>query len=181
MPIYEFYSPDANRIYTFFARGVAGPDVTPRCPDNPNFRMQKVMSGFAVIGRAREPQEGGPGDPDDPRMEAAMAELEKEMAGMDEDNPDPRRMGHLMRRMAELTGERMPEAMEEMVRRLEAGEDPDALEEEFGDMPELDAFGEEGGAAGSEQEAPDSPRRRLLRRLRGPSRDPELYELRDYL
>lgn len=181
MPIFEYYSPDSNRIYSFFSRGPVSSGKVPCCPDNPNFRMQKVMSGFAVIGRAREPSEEAAADPDDPRMEAAMAELEREMCGMDEDNPDPRQMGRLMRRMAELTGEKLPDSMEEMVRRLEAGEDPESLEEEFGDMAELDGFGEEGGEGAGGPDAGDSTRRRLLRRFRGPSRDPELYELRDYL
>ena len=178
MPIYEYYSPDSNKIYSFFSRGLIGSEVVPRCPDNPEYRMQKQVSGFAVIGRAKEPGGDGPDDLDDPRMEAAMAELEREMAGMDEENPDPRQMGHLMRRMADLTGERMPPVMEEMIGRLEAGEDPDKLEEEYGDLPELDEFG-----AGEEDagEAKESRGKRLLRRLRGPARDPELYELRDYV
>jgi hypothetical protein len=111
-------------------------------------------------------------------MEAAMAEMEREMAGMDEENPDPRQLGHLMRRMSEMTGESLPGPMEEMVRRLESGEDPEKLEEEFGDLDEMDAFGE--GEA-SDGDGLESPVKRLLRRRRNPARDPELYELRDYL
>ncbi|MGC9450854.1 MAG: cytochrome C [Oceanipulchritudo sp.] len=142
--------------------------------------MQKLVSGFAVIGRAKEPSGGEGGDDlDDPRMEAAMAELEREMAGMDEENPDPRQMGHLMRRMSELTGEKMPGVMEEMVQRLEAGEDPDKLEEEYGDMPELEEFGM--GEDSDKDGEGGSVRKSLLRRLRGPVRDPELYEWKDYL
>lgn len=176
MPIYEFYSPEANRIYSFFARSVIGAEVVPRCPDNPEYSMRKAVSAFAVVGRAKEPGEAGEADLDDPRLEAAMAEMEREMAGLDEDNPDPRRMGQLMRRLSELTGEKMPESMQEMVARLEAGEDPDKLEEEYGDLEDLDDFG--GEEAG---EPAVSPLRRLRNRLREPSRDPQLYELKDYL
>ena len=176
MPIYEYFSPETNKIYAFFAHRPADADRVPRCPDGDQYSMRRQLSGFAVIGRAREPLEGGGDDLDDPRMEAAMAELEREMSGMDEENPDPRQMGHLMRRMSELTGERMPEVMEEMVRRLEAGEDPDKLEEEYGDMPELEAFGSDAGDADAGEKT-----RSLLRRMRGPVRDPELYELKDYL
>ena len=76
-----------------------------------------------------------PGDDDmPPGRESLLAEAE----GMDED--DPRAMGRLMRRMAEETGEPMPPEMQEMVRRLEAGEDPEAIEEDMGDV-----FGEDGG------------------------------------
>ena len=179
MPIYEYYSSDTNKIYSFFARGSVDTDTVPRCPDGDKYGMQKIMSGFAVIGRAKETSEDGGDDLDDPRMEAAMAELEREMSGMDEENPDPRQMGHLMRRMSEITGEKMPDVMEEMVGRLEAGEDPEKLEEEFGDMPELEDFGS--GDCDDSDDALSQRKKALLRRMRGPRRDPELYELNDYL
>jgi len=176
MPIYEFYSPETNKVYSFFARSAIGPEVVPKCPDGDAHPMKRLMSGFAVIGRAKENSaHDADADLDDPRMEAAMAEMERELSTMDEENPDPRKMGQLMRRMSELTGEKLPDVMEEMVGRLEAGEDPEKLEEEYGDLPELDDFGE-----GGEAEAGEGSKR-LLRRLRGPVRDPELYELRDYL
>ncbi len=180
MPIYEFYSPETNKVYSFFARSAIGPDVVPKCPDGVSHSMKRIMSGFAVIGRAKE-STGEEGDPDldDPRMEAAMAEMEREMAGMDEENPDPRKMGQLMRRMAELTGEKLPDVMEEMVGRLEAGEDPDKLEEEYGDLPELEDFGS--GDEGEAGQTAAERRKAMLRRLRGPEKDPQLYELRDYL
>ena len=179
MPIYEFFSPEKNKIYSFFSHSVIDPETSPRCPDDPELRLQKMVSGFAVVGRAKEEAGGPEPDLDDPRMEAAMAEMEREMAGMDEENPDPRQMGHLMRRMTELTGEKLPGGMGEMIGRLEAGEDPDKLEEEYVDLPELEDFGSGEGDAEAEGEL--GLPKRLLRRHRGPQRDPELYELRDYI
>ena len=44
----------------------------------------------------------------------------------------PRQMGSLMRKMSELTGESMDEPMEEVVRKLEEGMNPDELEERMG-------------------------------------------------
>ena len=73
-------------------------------------------------------------------MEKAIRYLEKEMAGMDEENPDPRKLGKLMRSMSEITGEPLPEEMKEAVRRLEAGEDPDKIEEDLGDLFEADGY-----------------------------------------
>lgn len=177
MPIYEFYSPDTNKVYSFFSRSLIDHETVPRCPDDPKLPLRRMVSAFSVTGQAREEADEDGADLDDPRMEAAMAEMEREVSSMDEDNPDPRKMGQLMRRMSELTGEKLPEVMEEMVGRLEAGEDPDKLEEEYGDLPDLEDFGAEGA------ESADAGERgkRLLRRLRGPVRDPELYELRDYL
>jgi len=187
MPIYEFYSPDTNKVYSFFARSLSMGQRTPRCPDDPEARMERCVSNFAVTGRAKEESDDPGGDDlDDPRMEAAMAQLEREMSGIDEDNPDPRQLGHLMRRMSELTGEKLPEEMNEMVRRLELGEDPDKLEEEYGD-----AFGDDdemgmgdgmgmGGDGGGDEKA-EGRVRRWWRRQRARQRDPQLYEMSEYV
>jgi hypothetical protein len=89
---------------------------------------------------------GGEGEGvNDPKMMAAMAQMEKAMSGMDEDNPDPRQMGQLMRKMAEMTGESLTGEMEEMVRKLEGGADPEGFEEAFGDFIGDEDAGESGG------------------------------------
>jgi len=172
MPIYEFYCPDNNRIYQFYAKTLAQGSAVPTCPDNPGFRMRKIISPFAVVGRAGKAQggaEGPPGAqaPGDARMEAAMGEMEREFSSVDEN--DPRAMGRMMRRMAELTGERIDGEMEEVVRRLEEGADPDSLEEQLGAGPADDegpppAPGEAGGS------------RRPRARRAAPVRDPKLYD-----
>ena len=69
-------------------------------------------------------------------MEQAMMEMERDFAGMDESNPDPRALARMMRKMSDLTGEKMPGTMEEMIQRMEAGEDPEKLEEEYGEALE---------------------------------------------
>lgn len=168
MPIYEFYSPDTHKIYSFLARSFSQGSSVPRCPDDPKARMERLVSRFAVTGHAKDPA-----DAPDPRMEGLMAEMESEMAGIDENNPDPRQLGRLMRKMTEATGQKVPAGMEHMLRRLESGEDPEALEEEFGDAMDQLGEGEFGGAA-------EALRAAKSRRAR-PTRDPELYEMRDYL
>ena len=95
------------------------------------------------------------------------------MSGFNEDNPDPKQMAHLMHKMSSLTGEKLPGEMEEMVRRLESGEDPEKLEEAFGDT--LDDFGE-----GEEGEANSERIKKLHRRLMGPKKDPKLYDMSEY-
>jgi len=177
MPIYEFYSPDTNRIYSFFARSLAQGRTTPRCPDNPKARMERVISRFAVTGRAKEKSEAPPDlDAQDPRMERVMAEMEREMSSMNDDHPDPRQLGRLMRKMTEATGQKMPEQMEQMIQRLEKGEDPEKLEAEFGDTLENlgGEFAEGAGEAGGKAGALRLPRQQ-------PTRDPRLHEMGDYL
>ncbi len=173
MPIYEFYCKENNTVYSFLAKSLAYRDATPRCPDNPEFALEKRISGFAFIGQARDPaSDDGLGDLDDAKMEGMMAELERDMAGFDEDNPDPKQMAHLMRKMSALTGDKLPEEMEEMASRLEAGEDPEALESEFGDA--LDDVGDEFEPSGKES------LQRLRRKILGPRKDPNLYDMAEY-
>lgn len=171
MPIYEFYSPDTHRIYSFFARSLAQGSQTPRCPDDAQARMERVVSRFAVTGRAKEPVET-PSDPLDPRVEQAMAEMEQEISTMSEDNPNPRQIARLMRTMSKAAGRKLPEPMEHMIQRLEKGEDPERIEDDFGGSM-LDSLEEEFGA--------ENLKAAGLWRPKSPPRDPKLYEMAEYL
>jgi len=172
MPIYEFYSPDTNRIYSFFARSLSQGAKTPRCPDKPGARMERMISKFAVTGRAKESPDPA-ADSSDPRVERMMAEMEREMSGLDESNPDPRALGRMMRKMTEATGQTVPAEMEQMIRRLESGEDPERLEEEFGDAFDAMDFPDEG--------LPEVSGPGVKPRTRRPQRDPQLYEMADFV
>ncbi len=172
MPIYEFYCPQNHRIYQFFAKTLAQGAVIPPCPDNPKFRMEKMVSPFAVVGSGpksggAEDPAAGAGEPADGRIEAAMGAMEREFSHVDEN--DPRAMGRMIRRMADLTGEKIGGEMEEVVRKLEEGADPDSLEDELGTESD-DATGadEAPGAAESKH--------RFRARRGAPVRDPKLYD-----
>jgi len=174
MPIYEFYCPDNHRIYQFYARTLAQGRTVPPCPHNPKFAMKKVISPFAVVGASGErqqgaesAQEGADGYAGDERMEAATGQIERELAGLDEN--DPRAMGRLMRRMSELSGEKMDLGMEEVVRKLEEGADPDSLDEQLG----AGAPGDDGGPPAENSR---EGRHRFRGRRRAPMRDPRLHD-----
>lgn len=186
MPIYEYYCAANNRIYQFYAKTLAQGRTVPKCPDNPRLPLVKVVSGFAVTGRAREPAAAGPGPgggaagdaAGDARMEAAMGEMEKEFAGLDEN--DPRAMGRMMRKMSELTGEKIDGEMEEVVRKLEEGADPESLEDQFGGGegeggPEFPPGGDAGTALPAAAD-PTEKRPRPKVRRGPPVRDPKLYD-----
>lgn len=180
MPIYEYYSADTHKIYSFYVRKMIGAEVVPRCPDGDGKRMERMLSPFAITGRAKEKTEvpGGDGMHDlDPRQEAEMMKLAGEMSGMDEAHPDPRQLGRLMRRMMDITGEKIPEPMLEMLARMEKGEDPEKLEAEYGDVLDDESLGGIGDDnAGAEKGGMGAIRRRLP-----PRRDPQLYEMSEYL
>lgn len=187
MPIYEYYCPDNHTIYQFFAKTLAQGQRIPTCPDNPAFKMQKVVSTFAINSGGKK-SEGDPstsadsassGDPaEDARMEAAMGAMEQEFANVDEN--DPRGMARMMRRMAELTGEKIDGEMEEVVRKLEEGADPDTLEEQLGGGDESggmdDPMGEGLGGPAPTGVEPKEKKHRFKARRTQPRRDPNLYD-----
>ena len=144
MPIYEFLCERCHVVFSFHSFRV-DTETVPSCPRCGGDRMVRVPSRFGIAAGAAATGEGGGGAPDldDPRLEREMMRLATEMEGMDEN--DPRQMGRLVRRMAELTGERVTPAMEEMIRRLEAGEDPEAVEEELSEALEAEMGEAEGG------------------------------------
>ncbi len=191
MPIYEFMSQNTGKIYSFFAHSPSYAEKIPLCPDGKKYKMEKVISGFSITGQKEEVAEipaGGSGnDPNDPfagmdpgQAEKVMKELEGAMGGMDEDNPDPKQMGQLMRKMCEMTGETMDEPMEEVVRKLEEGADPDELEDRMGDFLGDEQPNDTNG--GNEEDSADSVKSRLKKLMKKKIvRDPKLYEFSEYL
>lgn len=156
MPIYEYACPKCRVIFNFLSKRI-NPDRLPVCPKCGNKKMTKQMSRFAMSRGLKEPSkpagaegdEGGPPMPDmdDPRVESAMNELERDMEHMDENNP--KHMAHMMRKMKDLMPPgTMPKELDVAIKRLEAGEDPEKIEEDMGDVLG-DLMGpEEGGPGG---------------------------------
>jgi hypothetical protein len=186
MPIYEYYCEDNHTIYQFYAKTMAQGQTVPKCPDNPAFRLKRILSTFAISsGSAAEAGEPGgsggadtPGNPaEDARLEAAMGAMEQEFSGMDEN--DPRAMARMMRRMAEVAGEKIDGEMEEVVRKLEEGADPDSLEEQLGGGAGEDSDDALGGTGGPAPEAGGVAREsrpRFRAKSGQPRRDPVLHD-----
>jgi putative FmdB family regulatory protein len=155
MPIYEFACADCRRIFSFLSKR-SQQERTPVCPKCGNRKMTKQMSAFAMPRRRAEPgaaPEGGAAEGampefDDPRLARAMSELERDMGSMDENNP--RHMAHLMKKMKEIMpAGSVPKELDAAIKRLEAGEDPEKIEEDMGDLLGDFMGGEEGGGGGA--------------------------------
>lgn len=146
MPVYEFLCRKCNRIYSFHSFRV-NPEKIPSCPKCEADDLERVVSRFGVKATRKTSSDSGGGgaDFDDPRMEREMMKFASELEGMDEN--DPRAMAAAVRKMTEIAGEPVTPAMEEMIRRLEAGEDPEQVEEDLGDALE-EEMGEDGGSGG---------------------------------
>jgi putative FmdB family regulatory protein len=141
MPIYEFACPKCRVIFNFLSKRLKQ-EHPPTCPKCGNKKMEKQMSVFAMPRGAKEPSSGaglsaeGPSgmpDVDDARMERFMSEMESDMAHLDENNP--KHMAHMMRKMKDiLPANSVPKEMDVAIKRLEAGEDPEKIEEDMGDL-----------------------------------------------
>ncbi|MGA9777058.1 MAG: zinc ribbon domain-containing protein [Verrucomicrobiia bacterium] len=152
MPIYEFACPKCRKIYSFLSKRV-NPDRLPVCPKCGNKKMSKQVSRFAMSRKLKEPaaktktDSGEPPRPDldDPRMERAMMELGRDMEHLDENNP--RHMAHMMKKMKDLMPPgSVPKELDVAIKRLEAGEDPEKIEADMGDVLGDFMGGDEGGA-----------------------------------
>ena len=107
MPIYEYACPKCRVIFNFLSKRV-NPDRTPACPKCGNRKMIKQMSRFAMTRGLQEPaakpeaerDEPPMPDFDDPRVERAMMQLERDMEHLDENNP--KHMAHMMRKMKDI-------------------------------------------------------------------------------
>ena len=180
MPIYEFYCPDCNTLFSFYSALVA-PDAKPSCPRCGRTGLGRRPSRFATLRAGlTASDEGGDDSPipglDDARMESAMETLAQEMETMGESaEEDPRQMARFFRRFGEMTGLEMGPRMEDMVRRLEAGDDPESFEDEMGAGGE---DGEEGeGGPGEDFEDFFRLKKKLLAARRKPKVDETLYFL----
>lgn len=151
-------------LFNFLSRKV-NTRKRPACPRCGRSRLERRASTFAVTsGQAETDTTEAPSGIDAARMERAMEGLAREAEGVQED--DPKAMAGLMRRFYEASGAPMGEGMNEALARFEAGEDPETIEADMGDVLEAeDPFGGQG------------PALRRLRRCPRPAVDPELYEL----
>lgn len=140
MPIYEFYCPDCHTVFSFFSAAVdtAASPACPRCARPALGRRPSRFAALSSLGKSDEGDEPSPFDNlDEARLERAMDSLAGEMEGMgDSESEDPRHLARFFRKFGEASGLEPGPRMEEMLRRLERGEDPDALEEEYGGDPE---------------------------------------------
>ncbi|MGV3773793.1 MAG: FmdB family zinc ribbon protein [Verrucomicrobiales bacterium] len=152
MPIYEFACPKCRKIYSFLSKRVQ-PDYLPTCPKCGSKELKKEMSRFGMLKGLSEPAPSTPGDGepqepmpdfDDPKVARVMSEMERDMEHLDENNP--KHMAYMMKKMKDIMPKgAMPKEMDEAIKRLEKGEDPEKIEEDMGDI-----LGPMGGEEGDE-------------------------------
>jgi putative FmdB family regulatory protein len=169
MPLYEFYCEPCHTIYTFRSPRVDTCTV-PACPACGAGLRREVSSFAHIAGGARAPDAAEDGESAG-RMEQVMAEMGERIQALDDEDADPREAVRAMHEMAAAGGLNFNAEVREAMARIEAGEDPEKIDEQFAEVFEADSpFAEpDGEAAGRASD--------VWRRLRGPQRDPTWHDL----
>ncbi len=166
MPVYEFYCPDCHMIFNFLSKRI-NTEKQPDCPRCGREKLERQVSIFAISKNRKEEDDIMP-DIDESKLEQAMMSMASEIENIDEN--DPRQAAGLMKKLMSATGIEPGGAMEEAISRMEAGEDPDKIEEEMGDLLDDDELfqGMMGGGRGLKN---------LRKKYARPLHDDRLYEL----
>ncbi|MBW2449572.1 MAG: zinc ribbon domain-containing protein [Deltaproteobacteria bacterium] len=133
MPIYEFYCDDCNTLFNFLSKTV-NTTKKPKCPKCKTKTLSRQISWVAFTGRAKEDGEMEDLPFNENQMERAMQMLASEADRINED--DPKQAANLMRKLSDMTGIKLGDGMDEALRRMEKGEDPEQVEAELGDILE---------------------------------------------
>jgi putative FmdB family regulatory protein len=137
VPIYEFYCGACHMLFNFFSARI-DTAARPGCPRCGKPELERRPARFATLKRSGGGADEGEGDEDSPfpgldeeKLERAMESMSGDIESLGE-GEDPRQMARFFRRFGEAAGMRLGPKMEDMLRRLERGEDMEALEEEMG-------------------------------------------------
>jgi putative FmdB family regulatory protein len=172
MPLYEFYCGPCHTVFTFRSARVDTATVPP-CPACGK-ALKREVSRFAhiVAGESKEePSDFSEADAHGARLEEAAGRLGRRLEALEDDSADPREAVRVMRELADAGGLRFNAEVREAMARIEAGEDPEEIDERFSEAFDAENPFEEGEASGA------AAGRSWQRRFREPARDPKWYDL----
>ncbi len=169
MPLYEFYCEPCHTIFTFRSQRVDTVSV-PLCPvcGQPLVREISVFA-HSVKGKNRA-ERADDGEALN-RMDQVMAQMGDRMHALEDDTADPREAVKVMRELASAGGMTFSKEVQEAMVRIEAGEDPEKIDEMFKEVFDTENPFED------PDRAPERKTPTWWHRLRGPRRDPNWYDL----
>ena len=150
-------------IFNFFS-GPVDTEKRPDCPKCGKKALKRQVSIFSIPkNRPESKDDAQMPDLDEAKMEQAFNMLAKETENINED--DPKQAANLMRKLTDMTGIDLGDGMKEALSRMEAGEDPEQIEAEMGDI--------------LENEDPFNFKEKLtgIRKNRPPQKDEKMYYL----
>ena len=166
MPIYEFYCDNCHTVFNFFSQRV-NTEARPDCPKCDRSRLERQVSMFSVSRNRSEQDSDSLEGIDEGRLEQAIMSMAGELEGFDQDNPQ--QAAKAMRKVMDQAGIEWGDGVEEVIGRLEAGDDPDQIEASLDNSfdDDVDLFSEKS--------------RRMFGAIRrkylAPKIDPALYDL----
>ncbi len=133
MPFYRYRCRACGRKITqYFATYAAYDEAQPTCTTCGSNDLAAVISRVAFAKS------------EDARMDSLADDMD--MGGLDEN--DPRSLGRWMRKMSGEMGEDLGPEFDEVVGRLESGEDPESIERTMPELAEDSGMGGLGGMGG---------------------------------
>lgn len=169
MPLYEFYCEPCHTIFTFRSPRVDTATV-PACPAC-GARLQREVSAFAHIVRGKSAPDTATDGEAASRMDEVLERMGERVQALDDEDADPREAVKVMKEMAAAGGLAFNNEVQEAMARIEAGEDPERIDEEFKEVFDTEnPFAESDGEAGGRLSE-------LWRRMCGPRRDPKWYDM----
>lgn len=119
MPIYEYYCHDCKKRVSIFWRTFSeAEEGTPTCPECGDENLTRLVSRVRIV-RSEE---------------SRLEDLADPSNLPDFDENDPKSLGRWMRKMSDEVGEDLGPEFDEVVGRLEAGEDPEEIEKSMPDL-----------------------------------------------
>jgi hypothetical protein len=104
----------------------------PICPRCNKVFLERLISRFSVLRGAKEKDDIGMPDLDESKLQKSISLLKREVKDINED--DPKQAAYLLRKLVETTGLDFGSGIEEVLSRMEAGENSDKIEKEMGDI-----------------------------------------------
>jgi len=126
MPIYDYRCLDCRKRASLYLSYTEYGTSAVVCPHCGSANLKRLINRVRVMRS------------EDSRLDS-MADPE---AWGDIDENDPRSVARAMRRMGDEMGEDLPEEFDEVVDRMEAGEDPESIEK---DLPDLGGASDDDG------------------------------------
>lgn len=119
MPIHEYYCHDCKKRVSIFWRTFSeAEEGTPACPECGDENLTRLVSRVRIV-RSEE---------------SRLEDLADPSNLPDFDENDPKSLGRWMRKMSDEVGEDLGPEFDEVVGRLEAGEDPEEIEKSMPDL-----------------------------------------------
>jgi len=125
MPTYEYRCQDCRQRFELFLTYADYDNKTVTCPKCGSSDIKRLI-GKVRIARTEERRIDEMVDP-------------SQLSGIED---DPKALGQLIRRMGTEMGEEMDPGLDEVVSRLESGQNPDQIEKEIPGLGDLPANGE---------------------------------------